>query len=133
MRKYVEPHRQQWDSLTRRVGRDDAMLEWRVAGILEQIRKGGDLALRQVSEAIEGFPLGDFKGKERRIAMAYTKMRLQIFIDGELVNENMPVGWLKDPTGAPVGPDKAFLSGLNSLIFLYLGIATASNPSLPSR
>ena len=51
--------------------------------------------------------------KERRIAMAYTKMRLQIFIDGELVNENMPVGWLKDPTGAPVGPDKAFLSGLN--------------------
>ena len=49
--------------------------------------------------------------KERRIAMAYTKMRLQIFIDGELVNENMPVGWLKDPTGAPIGPDKAFLSG----------------------
>ncbi|MBR1927488.1 MAG: histidinol dehydrogenase [Bacteroidales bacterium] len=55
MRKYVEPDRQQWDSLTRRVGRDDAMLEWRVAGILEQIQRGGDVALRQVSEAIEGF------------------------------------------------------------------------------
>ena len=70
MRKYVEPHRQQWDSLTRRVGRDDAMLEWRVAGILEQIRKGGDLALRQVSEAIEGFPLGDFKVSKEEIEAA---------------------------------------------------------------
>ncbi|MBR0531836.1 MAG: histidinol dehydrogenase [Bacteroidales bacterium] len=70
MRKYVEPHRQQWDSLTRRVGRDDAMLEWRVAGILEQIRRGGDSALRQVSEAIEGFPLSDFKVSKEEIEAA---------------------------------------------------------------
>ena len=70
MRKYIEPHRQQWDSLTRRVGRDDAMLEWRVAGILEQIRKGGDSALRQVSEAIEGFPLSDFKVSKEEIEAA---------------------------------------------------------------
>ena len=70
MRKYVEPHRQQWDSLTRRVGRDDAMLEWRVAGILEQIRRGGDSALRQVSEAIEGFPLSDFKVSNEEIEAA---------------------------------------------------------------
>ncbi len=70
MRKYVEPHRQQWDSLTRRVGRDDAMLEWRVAGILEQIRRGGDSALRQVSEAIEGFPLNDFKVSKEEIEAA---------------------------------------------------------------
>lgn len=70
MRKYVEPHRQQWDSLTRRVGRDDAMLEWRVAGILEQIRNGGDSSLRQVSEAIEGFPLSDFKVSKEEIEAA---------------------------------------------------------------
>ena len=70
MRKYVEPHRQQWDSLTRRVGRDDAKLEWRVAGILEQIRRGGDSALRQVSEAIEGFPLSDFKVSNEEIEAA---------------------------------------------------------------
>lgn len=70
MRKYVEPHKQQWDSLTRRVGRDDAMLEWRVAGILEQIRRGGDSALRQVSEAIEGFPLSDFKVSNEEIEAA---------------------------------------------------------------
>lgn len=70
MRKYVEPDRQQWVSLTRRVGRDDAMLEWRVAGILEQIRKGGDIALRQVSEAIEGFPLVDAKVSREEIEAA---------------------------------------------------------------
>ena len=70
MRKYVEPDRQQWVPLTRRVGRDDAMLEWRVAGILEQIRKGGDTALRQVSEAIEGFPLVDAKVSREEIEAA---------------------------------------------------------------
>ena len=70
MRKYVEPDRQQWASLTRRVERDDAMLEWRVAGILEQIRRGGDLALRQVSEAIEGFPLAEMKVSREEIETA---------------------------------------------------------------
>ena len=70
MRKYVEPDRQQWVPLTRRVGRDDAMLEWCVGGILEQIRKGGDTALRQVSEAIEGFPLVDAKVSREEIEAA---------------------------------------------------------------
>ena len=48
--------------------------------------------------------------RSREIVMAYTKMRLQIFIDGELVNENLPVGWLKEQAGPMSGPDGSILA-----------------------
>ena len=55
MRIYVEPDRMQWPSLTRRVSRDDAMLDWRVTEILKSVREGGDMALDQVIRFVEGF------------------------------------------------------------------------------
>ena len=55
MRVYVEPDRMQWPSLTRRVSRDDAMLDWRVTEILKSVREGGDMALYQVIRFVEGF------------------------------------------------------------------------------
>ncbi len=55
MRVYVEPDRMQWPSLTRRVSRDDAMLDWRVTEILKSVREGGDMALDQVIRFVEGF------------------------------------------------------------------------------
>lgn len=55
MRIYVEPDRMQWPSLTRRVSRDDAMLDWRVTEILKSVKEGGDRALDQVIRFVEGF------------------------------------------------------------------------------
>ena len=55
MRVYVEPDRMQWPSLTRRVSRDDAMLDWRVTEILKSVKEGGDMALYQVIRFVEGF------------------------------------------------------------------------------
>ena len=55
MRIYVEPDRMQWPSLTRRVSRDDGMLEWRVTEILKSVKEGGDMALDQVIRFVEGF------------------------------------------------------------------------------
>ena len=55
MRIYVEPDRMQWPSLTRRVSRDDAMLDWRVTEILTSVKEGGDMALYQVIRFVEGF------------------------------------------------------------------------------
>lgn len=55
MRIYVEPDRMQWPSLTRRVSRDDAMLDWRVTEILKSVKEGGDMALDQVIRFVEGF------------------------------------------------------------------------------
>ena len=45
----------QWPSLTRRVSRDDAMLDWRVTEILKSVKEGGDMALYQVIRFVEGF------------------------------------------------------------------------------
>ena len=45
----------QWPSLTRRVSRDDAMLDWRVTEILKSVQEGGDMALDQVIRFVEGF------------------------------------------------------------------------------
>ena len=55
MRVYVEPDRMQWPSLTRRISRDDAMLDWRVTEILKSVKEGGDMALYQVIRFVEGF------------------------------------------------------------------------------
>ncbi len=41
MRIYIEPDRKLWPSLARRVNRDDAMLDWRVAEILKSVKEGG--------------------------------------------------------------------------------------------
>ena len=55
MRVYIEPDRKQWLSLSKRVGKGDAMLEWRVSGILDEVRNGGDVGLSQVIKSVEGF------------------------------------------------------------------------------
>ena len=55
MNIYIEPERSQWEALTRRVRREDAVLEERVGGILRRIREGGDAALREVIGSIEGW------------------------------------------------------------------------------
>ncbi len=54
MRIYIEPDRQQWQSLSRRVTKNDAMLDWRVGRILDQVREGGDQGLYQVIKSVEG-------------------------------------------------------------------------------
>lgn len=54
MRIYVEPAREQWPFLARRVNRDDATLNWRVSEILRKIKDGGDAALINVITEVEG-------------------------------------------------------------------------------
>ncbi|MBO6220318.1 MAG: histidinol dehydrogenase, partial [Bacteroidales bacterium] len=54
MRIYVEPAREQWPFLIRRVNRDDARINWRVSEILQVIKDGGDAALINVISEVEG-------------------------------------------------------------------------------
>ena len=54
MRIYVEPARDQWPFLIRRVNRDDARINWRVSEILQVIKDGGDAALINVISEVEG-------------------------------------------------------------------------------
>lgn len=70
MRIYVEPDRMQWPSLTRRVSRDDAMLDWRVTEILKSVREGGDMALDQVIRFVEGFVPENLKVTQEEFDLA---------------------------------------------------------------
>ena len=70
MRVYVEPDRMQWPSLTRRVSRDDAMLDWRVTEILKSVREGGDMALDQVIRFVEGFVPENLKVTQEEFDLA---------------------------------------------------------------
>ncbi|MBQ8061483.1 MAG: histidinol dehydrogenase [Bacteroidales bacterium] len=54
MRIYVEPAREQWPFLARRVNRDDATINWRVSEILRAVKDGGDAALVNVISEVEG-------------------------------------------------------------------------------
>ena len=74
MRVYYEPDRMRWQSLVRRVGRNDAMLEWRVSKILDAIKEGGDYSLMEIVKDIEGFVPADFKVSQEEIDEAYDKV-----------------------------------------------------------
>ena len=54
MRIFIEPHKDQWPFLVKRVRRDDSTLDWRVTAILHRVKEGGDAALINVITEIEG-------------------------------------------------------------------------------
>lgn len=54
MRIFIEPHKDQWPFLVKRVRRDDSTLDWRVTDILHRVKEGGDAALINVITEIEG-------------------------------------------------------------------------------
>ena len=53
IRVYDNPPRDAWPALTARVTRDDAEIDRRVAAILNEVRTGGDEALRRIARRIE--------------------------------------------------------------------------------
>lgn len=55
IRVYDNPPRDAWPALTARVTHDDAEIDRRVAAILNEVRTGGDEALRRIARRIEGF------------------------------------------------------------------------------
>ena len=50
IRVYDNPPRDAWPALTARITRDDAEIDRRVAAILNEVRTGGDEALRRIAE-----------------------------------------------------------------------------------
>lgn len=57
MKRYVNPDRGQWESLTVRAMADDAVIEERVAGIIARVRKDGDRALMELTAEIDSVDL----------------------------------------------------------------------------
>ena len=53
MKRYIDPDKSLWQELTARVMVDDAVIEGRVASILERVRKDGDKALIDLASEID--------------------------------------------------------------------------------
>jgi len=64
------PSKAIWSKLTRRATTDDTLIEERVRTILTRVREGGDEALRQVTEAIDGAAPAEFKVSAEEITTA---------------------------------------------------------------
>ena len=64
------PSKAIWSKLTRRATTDDTLIEERVRTILTRVREGGDEALRQVTEAIDGAAPAEFKVSAEEITAA---------------------------------------------------------------
>lgn len=53
MKKYINPEKSLWPQLTERVTTDDAVIEARVAAIIDRVRADGDKALKELSAEID--------------------------------------------------------------------------------
>ena len=55
MKLYINPNREEWPAIvSRRISSDEAV-ESRVVEILDKVRTGGDAALRELAQAIDGY------------------------------------------------------------------------------
>jgi len=59
MKRYIDPDKTLWSSLTERVMVDDALIEERVKSILERVREQGDKALCELTFEIDKVDLSD--------------------------------------------------------------------------
>ena len=57
MKRYINPDRGQWGTLTERTMTDDAVIEQRVVGIIARVRENGDEALMELASEIDSVDL----------------------------------------------------------------------------
>ena len=88
IRVYDNPPRDAWPALTARVTRDDAEIDRRVAAILNEVRTGGDRALRDITRRIEGRDCETFEvsADVRRTAAALIPEALKEALDTAKAN-----------------------------------------------
>ena len=73
MKKYINPEKSLWPQLTERVTTDDAVIEARVAAIIDRVRADGDKALKELSAEIDKVDLSvgvEVTGEELAAARA---------------------------------------------------------------
>ena len=54
LRIYPNPERSEWAALTERCTRQEEEITRQVASILDEVRTGGDRALREITRRVEG-------------------------------------------------------------------------------
>ena len=80
MKKYINPDRNEWDALVKRVSTNDDIIAGRVEAILARVKRDGDKAIRELAREIDGVELASFEvsDEERREAFAQVPQELRM-------------------------------------------------------
>ena len=70
MKRYIEPDRKNWNELCLRAMNDDAVIDARVSGIIENVRKNGDAAIRELALSIDKVCLDELEVSTSEVAEA---------------------------------------------------------------
>lgn len=66
----INPDKNIWPALAERVTRDNSEIEERVRTIIDRVKKGGDRALKEITNEIDGFCPEEFKVREEEFEWA---------------------------------------------------------------
>ena len=78
MRIYENPQPAQWAELCRRAEQDNLLIAERVAAIVERVAAQGDLAIRALTEQIDGVQLSQLEVSAEEIAWASEQVSEQV-------------------------------------------------------
>lgn len=78
MRIYENPQPAQWAELCRRAEQDNSLIAERVAAIVERVAAQGDLAIRALTEQIDGVQLSQLEVSAEEIAWASEQVSEQV-------------------------------------------------------
>jgi len=78
MKIFINPQPCQWTDLLKRAGADSTAVEAAVADILQQVRKGGDRALRELTLKIDGIAIDNFRVSPEEFAAAEKQVSLEL-------------------------------------------------------
>lgn len=78
MRIYENPQPAQWAELCRRAEQDNSLIAERVAAIVERVAEQGDLAIRALTEQIDGVQLSQLEVSAEEIAWASEQVSEQV-------------------------------------------------------
>ncbi|MBQ0024270.1 MAG: histidinol dehydrogenase [Bacteroidales bacterium] len=67
----INPGKEQWKALAERVTADNSEIEERVRAIVAKVKAGGDAALREIAEEIDGFVPDDFRVSAKEFEDAF--------------------------------------------------------------
>ena len=78
MKLYINPNREEWPAIvSRRISSDEAV-ESRVVEILDKVRTGGDAALRELAQAIDGYTPESFVVSDEEFTRAEAEVSEQM-------------------------------------------------------
>ena len=78
MKIYNNPPKTEWEALCKRGGSNNEEIKERVAQILSRVKAGGEAAVREITEEIDGFCPADFEVSEAEYYVAAAKVSNEV-------------------------------------------------------